>query len=1222
MHKPQRKIWDCILFGFEFPLLLLHMHTLEHVIDGFLVTESTACFQTAKSKQAILSEALAAGTMPSSLASMTTVLVIAREDGIAAGCKDMVQRTSHLLPLNDSMSIPHGSRIRFSGRCFQSVQRLALLSLLERKAAPDDLAFIADVDEIAAPQLVSLLRTCAPFPPLAMWPRTPEGGELDDSAYAGYMHIAARQLLYGAHCDLGESWKDGPRLYLAGWLLRKFRVDSSPPSLAAKHAWARGKGDGTSSVLASSRWPRALVARRFDALRPMGNGKEGALIARRGGWHLTSWGSASDVYRKLTTFGAAVRFGGDDDALDEGRIEACRRCCVALLGPEPLLKPTPCHLHSSAAMQLNRKALPKALKRYSLHPILPDGRPIGSRALRHVFRHDELPPYLIDHPEAFPHSWLASLRMEAPRWAVRAEPILGLPIGLWYCPSVAQAPGAAAAHGLPAVLLYRLGELGPEMAKHQFEFISDDASVGDVYIVADSTSSAPRLNWGLSARTCAMTRELEWADIGPLGAAGPAGNHYSGKWCMQKLELLTHLPESVTTAVLVDGDAFVLPDGMRLLRDQIAELAPSQFVAAPRSDARVAWRFPNGTSMLAIPRRSEGINSGLLAVHVQRMRAFASNFCRGMPWWRCILKTQPKGYKHVGGDQAIWNALLVERPYVWRPLPCGTHLSIDALRAEVARLASANAVPLCSPRAVASSSGLNFTLKAEDVFSPAFRRTFDSCHPDQPVLAEDQHFGPVPRADLRFPWPSGVAVTHGAARLQPLARLVAALLTARTKLRRKEIFESFPCWCYHYIRSDGGSTFGAPRGTPLGDTGCHAIDYGLAAAVNVEARPDKKELAIVTPPVSAVSDGFESPLPSFSAEHTTACATSVKPSTAAFCFTGHPRTLIHTAAQATITQAIRSFGAHAYTFFVLTDDDGGSSWGHPPIRHHDLGAVQAAMAAFHPKVAQYGPFDPSLASYAADRRKACGMSREGLTRAIGSRPFMRTFFESHHKLRVCYEHVASFEMRHAMRFDWIVRMRPDIWFFGHLPSHCQLSKGGITFPAGVVGCGYAPCINDHIAFTPRRWSSFYFRIADDMRTCPGLKNLSIHWKDYNVWRLLGQSVPLVEPSPVVPYTLLRPCGNPSPSSFYPECHRWAERAGIEKNAGLTHYANGSALPNIHTYRIERRQAYNRCADAASATFPTFTSTGQERDGRVSMARLQRLCAVDRAASGKGRGRQG
>jgi hypothetical protein len=166
-QQPVRKIWDCILFGFEMPLLLLHMQTLEAVVDGFLVTESTTCFQTSKAKPAVLSNALAAGSLPVALAKMTTVRVITLEEGKDAGCRDMA------LPSRSSGgSADGGSQSRsYSGRCFQSVQRLALLTLLAQKAAPDDLAFVADVDEIVAPRLVSLLRTCAPFPPFEDWHR-------------------------------------------------------------------------------------------------------------------------------------------------------------------------------------------------------------------------------------------------------------------------------------------------------------------------------------------------------------------------------------------------------------------------------------------------------------------------------------------------------------------------------------------------------------------------------------------------------------------------------------------------------------------------------------------------------------------------------------------------------------------------------------------------------------------------------------------------------------------------------------------------------------------------------------------------------------------------------------------------------------------------------------------------------------------------------------------
>ena len=192
-----------------------------------------------------------------------------------------------------------------------------------------------------------------------------------------------------------------------------------------------------------------------------------------------------------------------------------------------------------------------------------------------------------------------------------------------------------------------------------------------------------------------------------------------------------------------------------------------------------------------------------------------------------------------------------------------------------------------------------------------------------------------------------------------------------------------------------------------------------------------------------------------------------------------------------------------------------------------------------------------------------------MTHAIGSRYFMQTFFESHVKLRTCYEEVERYEGAHRLAFDWVVRMRPDVWFWAPMPlPHCRLRQDAVTFPAGVVGCSYAPCINDHIAYLPRRHAAPYFTIASDMRSCAGVRNLSLHWKNYNVWRLMGQSVPLAAPSFFLPYTLLRPCANASLESYYPECLRWSE-APPEKNAGLSFF-NGTALPDLAKYRRARR----------------------------------------------------
>lgn len=1129
-------------------MLLLHMRTLEAVVDGFLVTESETCFQTQQTKPLYLTEALARGAFPRSLAAMTQVKAVSLTDGKRfitsinrRGCTDLRGR------------IGKHSQRRYSGRCFQSVQRFALLDMLATAAAPDDLAFIADVDEIASPHVVRLLRDCAPFPPFGQWP--------SDDAHSGFLHIKARLLKYGPHCDHGHTWHDGPRLYLVGWLLRQ-----------REHGTSRHPFD-----------PKA-----FDALRPMGSGKQLATVATRGGWHLTSFGTPTDILTKLSTFGAANKFGDHPDALDSARIEACRRQCAELLVTLPLnwkpppcrpdvFVPTPCHLPHRNATRLQRRAIERTLTRHTLRTLLPSGAPLTPSILRYAFGDDEvIPPYLIEHPDEFPPEWFEGLRSKPPDWAPVATPLL--PLRLWRC----AAPSSAALEALPAVLLYHLGPLGAAMGRGMFEFVRD-TDVGDVYVVADATAErAPPFRGGLSARGCAPVRELPWVEF-PKPAAG---GHYSGRWCMQKLELLSHLPADVRTAVMLDADVYLTRDGLRILRDELRALRPAQFLAAPRTDARVSRRHPNGSSWLGVPHRSEGINSGVLALDVGRMRTFAAGFC-GAQWWRCILDSRPKGYNDVGGDQAVWNALLVERPQVWKQLPCGTQLSIDTLRAAVVRIAHAARAPICEARP--SAAGGVVVLPEHTLSRYLDSKTSDGCGEVEHVEADDVRFGAVPRATRE--WPGRVAVTHGAARLQPVARLVAALLAASGDDERRLIFRAFPCWCYGYIKNDGEATFGAIAGSPKGNTGCQDIQYDIDARVMTPTpsssgggRELREERGDVHPSFAAVDAG---------------CGTSPTPK-AAFCFTGHPRTFIHPEARASIKRAIRGFGADAYTFFVLTDDDGGSSWAHPPI-HATPSEVTAAMAELRPKAASYGAPPAESSSYAASRRASCGLPPEGLTRAIGSRPFMRTFYETHSKLRACYQAVAAFEEAHALRFDWVVRMRPDIWFFGKLPAYCSMAPSKISFPVGVVGCGYSPCINDHMAFMPRSLAHHYFDIASDMQTCEGVKSLSKHWKNYNLWRLMDHGVPLAEPSPLIPYTLLRPCGNASAATYYPECHRWTSKP-LEKNAGLAHYANGSALPTLQQYMADRVGVHQRCREKASARFPAFAAI--DGDGQFDAKRLR------------------
>ena len=190
-------------------------------------------------------------------------------------------------------------------------------------------------------------------------------------------------------------------------------------------------------------------------------------------------------------------------------------------------------------------------------------------------------------------------------------------------------------------------------------------------------------------------------------------------------------------------------------------------------------------------------------------------------------------------------------------------------------------------------------------------------------------------------------------------------------------------------------------------------------------------------------------------------------------------------------------------------------------------------------------------------------------------------------------------------------MRPDVWFFGDMPSYCSLDPNKISFPVGVIVCPYAPCINDHMAFMPRRLAPAYFNINNDFADCAGLRNMTAHWKNYNVWRLMQQGVPLAEPSPLVPYTLIRPCAHDA-RTFFPECQRWSDRP-FKKNAGLTHYANGSALPGEVAYRERERQAFALCHQRALEVFPAYKILAAVNDhgGTKHCSRVDTLGSLHR-----------
>jgi hypothetical protein len=77
-----RRIWDAIVFGFELPMLRLHMRTLFSSVAGFLVTEADGCFQTRQSKRPVLTDALTNGTLPDFMVNKTHVRIVTRAEAL------------------------------------------------------------------------------------------------------------------------------------------------------------------------------------------------------------------------------------------------------------------------------------------------------------------------------------------------------------------------------------------------------------------------------------------------------------------------------------------------------------------------------------------------------------------------------------------------------------------------------------------------------------------------------------------------------------------------------------------------------------------------------------------------------------------------------------------------------------------------------------------------------------------------------------------------------------------------------------------------------------------------------------------------------------------------------------------------------------------------------------------------------------------------------------
>ena len=349
-----------------------------------------------------------------------------------------------------------------------------------------------------------------------------------------------------------------------------------------------------------------------------------------------------------------------------------------------------------------------------------------------------------------------------------------------------------------------------------FEFAAADEPIGSVFLVTDEAlpSARPPILTGRfgAARACSLHSSAPLPDqaalASMLASVRGAESHpvRIARFAMAKLEMLRHLPPDLDAVALLDADTFCARGCGRKLSMQVAGWAGTagakfsaqygpgmdaadsgmdagrttavraaaqsprwrHFVSASRSGMREWWvsgmnhthaghgvtlsRNADRRGVLRV--RYEGINSGVLLLHLSRFRAFAAAYCPTRPtheWHRCVVQRAPPDTDWRMSDQAVWNALIRAHHGIFRPLPCAFHAEGEVL----------SGVAAC----------LGVERRQEE------RHPADDCKPSTRVVggdaAADETFGVVPR------WPvPPVAIVHGAAGRKALARTVAQRLSA------------------------------------------------------------------------------------------------------------------------------------------------------------------------------------------------------------------------------------------------------------------------------------------------------------------------------------------------------------------------------------------------------------------------------------------------------------
>ena len=93
------------------------------------------------------------------------------------------------------------------------------------------------------------------------------------------------------------------------------------------------------------------------------------------------------------------------------------------------------------------------------------------------------------------------------------------------------------------------------------------------------------------------------------------------------------------------------------------------------------------------------------------------------------------------------------------------------------------------------------------------------------------------------------------------------------------------------------------------------------------------------------------------------------------------------------------------------------------------------------------------------------------------------------KLDICHRRIEQYEHKHRHKFDFVIRLRPDVFFFAGFPEARFFPTDSMIVPYGMVTC-QKPCLNDHMVVAPRALSPVYYNLVRNYDECtPIMKHL-------------------------------------------------------------------------------------------------------------------------------------